>query len=100
LSLPFGERTAVPRYFIDICFADRRIADEEGIECPTFNAALSEALQIARDMTAVAVKNGQPTQGICIQVCDSQRHALTAVTVDEILRHPHAPKFHDTCENC
>lgn len=87
----------MPLYFFHIYQQGSLIRDEEGTECRDLNAAKHEASASAADLARQAVAQGEPVEGLCVEIHDAQERVLAALTIQEVLSHPRHPSFEPSC---
>src|SRR5215467_4827405 len=70
-------RRAMPLYFFHLCFGDRTVPDDEGVELPDRSAAHVEALAVIRDLSNPEVA-GNPRRWASwfLQVADEEGQFL------------------------
>lgn len=85
------------RYFFDIRDKRGLMPDDEGADFHTLEDALSEAKASAKDIAVQNIRNGQRPDSSCVEVRDERGQVVAALTVAEVLAHPHHPQFRDRC---
>ena len=87
----------MPLYYFHIYQHGSLIRDEEGTVCPDLEAAKREASASAADLARQAVAQGDPIDGLCVEIHDEQERVLAGLTIQEALSHPNHPAFEPSC---
>jgi hypothetical protein len=73
------------RYHFNIKCEDRLVQDLEGSDLPDLAAAQQEALEVAREILANAIRQGQEPTGNLISVTDENGHELAIVPLADAI---------------
>lgn len=87
----------MPHYFIDLRDIGGMTRDEEGLDFPSLEDALTEAKDSVRDLVRQFIDRRIPLAETCVEVRDSQGRVVAVLTIAEVLEHPVHPAFKNTC---
>ena len=73
------------RFYFPIVDNDRVIPDEQGVELPNLDTAISEARRSASDMLDDALATGDSIGHQVIQIVDDRGRILATVRMDEVI---------------
>jgi hypothetical protein len=86
-------------FYIDLRDGRGVIRDEEGADFAHLEDALEEAKASARDMVKQYVDDRLALTSTCVEVRDHGGNTVAALTVAEVLAHPHHPEFKNHCDD-
>jgi hypothetical protein len=69
----------MPTYFFNVIAGSVTIADEEGTDLPSLDAAKGEALKDARALMSQAILQGRDISGRRVDICDEKGAVLLSV---------------------
>ncbi|AXV15209.1 hypothetical protein CYG48_05520 [Neorhizobium sp. SOG26] len=74
------------RYFFHIRKHNHLQLDPEGVELPSHTAALEEAVEAARELLAVKVRNGEVVNGDQFEITDEKGQIIHVLPFRSVLR--------------
>jgi hypothetical protein len=75
----------MPRYYFHIRNADDMARDGEGTDLPDFDSAHKAALVCARELLAIAVKEGADRMPDSILITDASEREVATVDIRDVL---------------